>query len=148
MAISLNEHFQVYDRNHVLFREGDASDKFFLVRSGAVICLRASKDRLVPVFYATAQQAVGEEAAMSGAPYTYSAIVAEEAEVVELEAREVKKLFDIAPGWIGNLFGILGERAVDTAEAIAEHRIFSDALAGGQELNAQEENRLRKLIDG
>lgn len=147
MNISLNENLKVIGKDQILFKEGNEATHFYLVKSGAILCLKNSKDRLVPIFNAGPQKILGEEAALTGMAHAYSAVAVEEAEVVEIEAKVVKKLIESGPQWMGNLLRTLGERATDTSAAIAEHRIFSDELSSGANLAPEEENRIKKMLD-
>lgn len=147
MNISLNENIKVIGKDQILFREGSEATHFYLVKSGSILCLKKSKDRLVPVFNARSQKILGEEAAITGMAHVYSAVAVEESEVVEIEAKMAKKLLEDGPQWMGSLLRTLGERAADTAAAIAEHRIFSDELSSGANLAPEEENRIKKMLD-
>lgn len=147
MNISLNENVKVISKNQLLFREGNEATHFYLVKSGSILCIKNSKDRLVPVYNAKDQQILGEEAALTGRAHSYSAIAMEDSEVVEIETKLVKKLLNSGPSWMNNLLTTLGQRATDTAAAIAEHRIFSDELSSGANLAPEEENKLKMILD-
>ncbi len=147
MNISLNEHVRVISKNQLLFREGNEATHFYLVKNGSILCLKNSKDRLVPVFNAKDQQILGEEAALTGKAHSYSAIALEESEVIEIETKLVQKLINSGPQWMSNLLTTLGQRATDTGAAIAEHRIFSDELSSGASLAPEEENKIKKILD-
>ena len=147
MTISLNANSRTAPKDEVLFKEGQEPSKIFLIKDGTVLCLKKSKDRLIPVFLAGPQQIVGEEAVLSKRPYNYTAVVMESSEIIEVNAATIGDTLEQAPYWLGALMATLGERLVGTADAIAEHRIVSSELAGDAEFTAQEENRLKKLID-
>ncbi len=100
----------------------------------------------MPVMWGGNQKIIGEEAVLTGLEHGYSAIAMEESEIVEIDANEVKRTLSSAPAWISGLLATLGERANDTASAIAEHRIGHIDLSGGQELAPEEETRLKKLL--
>lgn len=146
MTISLNSNARISSKDEILFREGDAPSKIYLIKGGSVLCLKRSKERLIPVFMATEQQIVGEEAVLSKQPYNYTAIVMDSAELVEVDAATINGTLEQAPYWLSALMATLGERLVGTSEAIAEHRLIATELAGPAEFTAQEENRLKKLI--
>lgn len=146
MNISLNEQIRVVPKGEVLFREGDKATHLLLVKSGRILCVKTSKDRLIPVQHAAAQSIVGEEAVLTNSPHQYSAICLEEVEVVEVDAQLLRGVLNEAPHWIKSLMTTLGERLNETAAAISEHRIVSTELSGGKELPPEEENRLRKLL--
>lgn len=146
MTISLNSSTRIASKDEILFKEGDAPNKIYLVKDGSVLCLKRSKDRLIPILVAGAQQIVGEEAVLSKQPYGYTAVVRESSEIVEVDANTIVDTLDKAPYWLGALMATLGERMIGTTQAIAEHRIVAAELAGEAEYTPQEENRLKKLI--
>ncbi len=146
MNISLNDNVRVVQKDEILFKEGQSPSHLIIVKSGGILCLKRSKERLVPVMWGSDQKIIGEEAVLSGNDHGYSAIVMEESEIVEIDANEIKRTLSSAPAWISGLLATLGERAIDTASAIAEHRIGHVQLSGGQELAPEEETRLKKLL--
>mgnify|MGYP001049763549 CR=1 FL=1 len=146
MNISLNENVRVVQKDEILFKEGQSPTHLIIVKSGGILCLKRSKERLVPVMWGSDQNIIGEEAVLSGSEHGYSAVVMEESEIVEIDANEIKRTMSSAPAWISGFLATLGERANDTASAIAEHRIGHAKLSGGQELAPQEETRLKKLL--
>lgn len=146
MNISLNENVKVVSKDEVLFKEGDKPTHLIIVKSGAILCLKRSKERLVPVMWADNQRIIGDEAILTGEDHAYSAVAMESSEIVQIEASQIKRIMASAPAWISGLLGTLGERAADTASAIAEHRLAHPELSGGQELAPQEETRLKKLL--
>ena len=146
MTISLNSNARIAAKDEILFKEGDLPSKIYLINEGSVLCLKKSKERLIPVFLAGSQQIVGEEALLCNQPHNYTAIVTESSEIVEVDAGTMMDTLDQAPYWLGALMATLGERLVGTAGAIAEHRIVAGELTGGVEFTAQEENRIKKLL--
>lgn len=147
MNISLNDNVRVVQKDEILFKEGQSPSHLIIVKSGGILCLKRSKERLVPVMWGSDQKIIGEEAVLTGADHGYSAVVMEESEIVEIDANEIKRTLSSAPAWISGLLATLGERANDTASAIAEHRIAHVQLSGGQELAPEEETRLKKLLN-
>ena len=41
-----------FEAKTVLFREGEISSDLMIIKAGEVVCLKASKERLIPVFLA------------------------------------------------------------------------------------------------
>ncbi len=147
MNISLNENVKVLKKDDVLFKEGDDPKFMYLVKSGKILCLKQAKERFIPVYFAEDQSIIGEEAALTRKPHAYSAIAVEPTEVIQIDANMVKNVMETAPNWINDLMATFGDRASETQEAIAEHRIIHSDLSGGQELTPQEETRLKKLLN-
>lgn len=146
MTISLNSNLRSAEKDEILFREGETPSKIYIVEDGVVLCLKRSKDRLIPVLQATAKQIVGEEAVLSREPYTYSAVVLAPSTLLEIDAALVGETMAKAPYWLNALMATLGERFHDTTEAIAEHRLMASELGGMAEFTPQEENRYKKLL--
>jgi hypothetical protein len=46
----------------LLFKEGQEADKLYMIKKDEILCLKGSKDRLVPVFLAQENDIVGESA--------------------------------------------------------------------------------------
>lgn len=148
MTISLDSNARMASKDEILFKEGDEASKIFLVKEGSVLCVKKSKERLIPIFEAGPQKIIGEEAVLAKQPYGYSAIVMESAEIVEVDGNLISSTLEEAPYWLGALMATLGERLIGTSEAIAEHRISSPELTGGEDLSPQEENRIKKILAG
>lgn len=147
MNISLSEQVRVFPQGEVLFREGSAATHLWLIKSGAVLCVKNSKERLIPVQHAGPRAIVGEEGVLTGSPHAYSAVTLEEVEAVEVPAQLLQGVLGSAPHWLRHLLRTLGERITETTGAVAEHRIISTELSGGRELAPEEEHRIRKLLD-
>ncbi|MBY0518335.1 MAG: cyclic nucleotide-binding domain-containing protein [Bacteriovoracaceae bacterium] len=146
MNISLNDSTKAVKKDTILFKEGDKPTHLIVIESGSVLCLKKSKERLIPVLWADAQKVLGEEAILTNEVHHYSAIVMEDAEIVQIEASMVQNVIATSPKWITELFETLGDRSQDTASAIAEHRLSHPDLSGGQDLSPQEETRIKKLL--
>jgi CRP/FNR family transcriptional regulator len=146
MNISLDNDSTSYRKDQILFKEGEKAEKIYIIKSGAILCLKRSKERLVPIFLAKEKMILGEEAVMTQKPHSYTAIAIKDSDISAIEAKTVGAVMKVAPPWIGGLLRTLSERVADTSEVISEHRISHPALFDGNELSAQEENRLKKLI--
>lgn len=146
MNLAIDDDVKVYKKDQVIFKEGDKSQKLYIVKSGKIICLKKSKERLVPVNVVTDKSLIGEEALILGEPHTYSAIAMEETAVIEVPAKTISAVIKVAPPWLSGLLKTLSERINETSGIVSEHRIIHAELSGGQELAPQEENRLKKLL--
>jgi CRP/FNR family cyclic AMP-dependent transcriptional regulator len=146
MNISPNDSTKTVKRDTILFHEGEEPTHLIVVESGGVLCLKKSKERLIPVMWAGAQKVLGEEAILTNEVHHYSAIVMEDTEIVQIEASMVRNVMATSPKWITELFKTLGDRSQDTASAIAEHRLTHPDLSGGQDLSPDEETRIKKLL--
>ena len=148
MNISLNDKIRVIQKDEILFKEGQSTTSIFIVKSGEVVALKRSKERLIPILWANAQKMLGEEAVLTGGDYSYSAVALSECEIIEIPADQIKRIMASAPAWMSGLLATLGERSQGMSSAIAEHRISHQELSGTQaELAPQEENRLKKLLN-
>jgi CRP-like cAMP-binding protein len=133
-------------KDEILFKEGSAAAKMFLVISGRILCLKRDKDRLIPVLSAGPQEIVGEEALFARTAQPFSAIMAESGEVVEVDLSQVDDVMLKSPKWIRDLMATLAERVVGTCDAIAEHRIVSEEYVEQNIFSDKEEVRLKKLL--
>jgi CRP-like cAMP-binding protein len=146
MNTSFDSTTRTVGKDEVLFREGSAAEKMFLVLSGRILCLKRDKDRLIPVLSAGPSEIVGEEALFARTAQPFSAIMAERGEVVEVDLSLVDDVMLKSPKWMRNLMETLASRVVGTCEAIAEHRIISEEYEELNIFSDKEEIRLKKLL--
>lgn len=137
---------QYFNTHTVLFREGDAADKLFIVKTGQVLCLKASKDRLIPVFVAKAQDILGESALLRDAPYTYSAISLTQVELECIENNKFTKVLSEAPQWMMDLTLTMIARFQATAGLVADNRIVHHSVLSEEDFPPTLENELKKLL--
>lgn len=146
MTISFESHVRTVAKDEIIFKEGDEASQFFIVKSGSIRRLKRSGERLVAIGVAGEKEIVGEEGVLLGHVHGYSAIAAEESDIVAVDAGPVGNVLEAAPAWISDLFKTLAERYSGTSDAIAEHRISDVELGGGDALPPKEENRLKKIL--
>ncbi len=111
----------------LLFREGDDATNLMIIKSGEVVCLKSSKERLIPVFLAKGQDIIGESAMLSGAPYTYSAIA-------------------LSPEWITDLTTTMVSRFQSTASLVAENRVLHPSILSEEEFTPSLEIEYKKIL--
>lgn len=132
----------------VIFREGEEASKLYLVKSGEILCLKASKERLIPVFVAKNQDIIGESAMLSGAPYTYSAIALGPLELIAIPNRDFRKVLEVAPQWLVDLTLTMVSRFQSTSGLVAENRILHPTIIGEEDFPPSLEIEYRKLLSG
>lgn len=130
----------------VIFKQSEDSQKFYIVKSGEVLCLKLFKERLIPIFLAKAGDILGESAMISGATYDYSAICLEPVELHEIPAHNFKEIFREAPEWIGQLMATMINRYQQTSNFIAENRAIDNDVISEEYYTPQMENEFKKLI--
>ena len=130
----------------VIFREGEDASKLYLIKSGEVLCLKASKERLIPVFVAKNQDIIGESAMLSDAPFTYSAITLSQVELIAIPNRDFRKVLDVAPQWLVDLTLTMVSRFQSTSGLVAENRILHPSILGEEEFPPSLEIEYRKLL--
>ena len=130
----------------LVFKEGATANKLYLVKSGEVLCLKSSKDRLIPVFLAKEGDIIGESAMIQGAVHTYSAITLSNSELVEVTSFSFKQVFDKAPDWLVNLSSTMISRFQNTASLIAENRLIHPSIIGEEQFTAEIEIEYKKLL--
>ncbi len=137
---------QYFNTHTVLFREGDSADKLIIVKTGQVLCLKASKERLIPVFVAKAQDIIGESALLSDAPYTYSAVTLTQVEVECIDNSKFTKVLAEAPHWMLDLTLTMIARFQSTAGLVADNRIVHSSVLSEEDFPPTLENELKKLL--
>lgn len=132
--------------HEVLFKEGDAARSLYIVKRGTVICLKRSKDRLIPVFRAEAGDVVGENAILGGNPYGYSAVTITNSELIEISAVNFKQILSKSPDWLVGLTATMVQRFEQTANLVAENRVFNDKIMTEEEFPSSVENQFKKML--
>lgn len=130
----------------VLFKEGSKAEKLFIVKRGEVLCLKFSKDRLIPVFLAKEGDIVGESAMMKDFPYTYSAISLGNTEVMEVPTSSFEQVFSQTPEWLVNLTSTMIFRFQNTSSLIAENRMIHPSIIREDRFTSQVEIEFKKLL--
>lgn len=130
----------------LVFKEGGTANKLYLVKSGEVLCLKSSKDRLIPVFLAKEGDIIGESAMIQNGVHTYSAITLTNAELVEVTSFSFKQVFDKAPDWLVDLSTTMISRFQNTASLIAENRLIHPSIIGEEQFTAEIEIEYKKLL--
>jgi CRP-like cAMP-binding protein len=130
----------------VIFKEGEEAQKLYLVKSGEVICLKASKDRLIPIFIAREGDIIGEAAMTPGAPYSYSTICLDSSELHEISAISFTQVFNQAPEWVSQLMTTMISRFQSTSVLIAENRVIDSSIISEDFYSPLIENDFKKLL--
>lgn len=135
-----------FDAKTVLFREGDDASHLMIIKNGEVLCLKASKERLIPVFMAKGQDIIGESAMLSGAPYTYSAIALSRVEVILIPNKDFNQALSSAPEWLTDLTTTMVSRFQSTASLVAENRVLHPSILSEEEFPPSLEIEYKKLL--
>lgn len=136
----------LFNPKSVVFREGDDASELMIIKSGEVLCLKAFKDRLIPVFLAKGQDIIGESAMLSGAPYTYSAIALTNVEVIKVPNQDFREAFEAAPQWLTDLSLTMVSRFQNTAGLVAENRVLHPSIMSEEDFSSSLEIELKKLL--
>jgi CRP-like cAMP-binding protein len=149
MSILLNggENIEKFCKDDLLFREGELPEAFYLIVSGSVLCLKWYNDRLTPVYTAGPKELVGEDCVLLDKDkYFYSAIIAEDAQVIKINKSDVFVYLNSHKSWIKNILKNISSKIKHTTEVISEHRILDERLVGQYEFNEDRESELRKFL--
>jgi len=130
----------------VIFKEGAKANKLYMVKAGEVLCLKASKDRLIPVFLAKEGDIIGESAMIQDLVYTYSAISMANTELLEVTSFSFKQVFSKAPEWLAELTTTMITRFQNTSNLIAENRMIHPSIISEEAFNSQVEIDFKKLL--
>jgi CRP-like cAMP-binding protein len=131
----------------VIFREGDPAAKLWIVKRGEVLCLKYSKERLIPVFVAKAQDIIGESAMLKDAPYTYSAISTSEVELIPINNDDFNQIMGVAPKWLADLTTTMVSRFQHTSELVAENRVLHPSIVSEEDFPPSLEIQYKKLLN-
>lgn len=130
----------------VIFKEGQKANKLFIVKAGEVLCLKSSKDRLIPVFLAKEGDIIGESAMIQDLVYTYSAISMANTELLEVTNFSFKQVFSKSPEWLTDLTTTMITRFQNTSSLIAENRMIHPSIISEDTFNSQVEIDFKKLL--
>lgn len=135
-----------FHQRGIIFKEGAKATKLYIIKHGEVLCLKSSKDRLIPVYVATEGDIIGESAMIHDSTYTYSAISMAHTEVLEVTAFSFKQVFGKAPEWITDLTQTMINRFQNTASLIAENRRVQPAIIEEDRYPSELEIEFKKLL--
>jgi CRP-like cAMP-binding protein len=130
----------------VVFKEGSKANKLFIVRTGEVLCLKFSNDRLIPIFLAKEGDIIGESAIMENLVHTYSAICMGPVELIEVSSFSFKQVMNKAPDWIHDLMTTMIIRFQEIGNLISENRIVHSKIISEDYYNPKLENEFKKLL--
>jgi CRP-like cAMP-binding protein len=131
----------------LIFKEGVIANKLYVIKSGEVLCLKSSKDRLVPVFLAKPGDIIGESAMIEDLIYTYSAITMAPTELLEVSSKNFKTVFGSSPEWLQDLTTTMISRFQSTSSLLAENRMIHPSIIGEDIFTSQLELEFKKLIN-
>jgi CRP-like cAMP-binding protein len=131
----------------VVFKEGSKANKLYVVRTGEVLCLKSSKERLIPIFMAKEGDIIGESAILDNVIHTYSAICMGPVELIEVSSFSFKQVMNNAPSWIHDLMTTMILRFQDIGSLISENRIVHSKIISEDYYNAKLENEFKKLLN-
>jgi CRP-like cAMP-binding protein len=130
----------------VVFKEGSKANKLFIVRTGEVLCLKFSNDRLIPIFLAKEGDIIGESAILEDVVHTYSAICMGPVELIEVSSSSFKQVMSKAPDWIHDLMTTMIIRFQEIGNLISENRIVHPKIISDDYYNPKLENEFKKLL--
>jgi len=142
----MNEH-KFMNPRQVLFKEGEPADKLFLIESGEVLCLQFSKDRLIPVFKATAEDIIGESAMLKDGVHSYSAVCLDQVQAIEIPNESFIDALSEAPSWLGDLTATMISRFQSTAKLIAENRAVHNSIISDEEFTPAFEVEMKRILN-
>ena len=110
-----------WGRGEVIFREGDAGDTCYLLRSGAVLLTREHQDgRMIALAELRSGAMFGELAMFRGETRSATAEAVEDTTAVALLARDVQRLIRNNPDIALKLLAAMGERVRRTNERLLQ----------------------------
>ena len=131
----------------VIFKEGEKANKLFIIKSGEILCLKSTKDRLIPVFLAKEGDVIGESAMIQDSNYTYSAISLSNAELLEVSSFSFKQVLGKTPDWVLNLVKTMISRFQVTSSLISDNRIVHGLIISEERFTSEVEIDFKKLIN-
>ena len=110
-----------WERNELIFREGDPGDTCYLIKSGAVLLTREHQDgRMIALAELRAGGMFGELAMFRGETRSATAEATEATEAIALLAPDVQRLIRSNPDIATKLLAALSERVRRTTERLLQ----------------------------
>jgi len=131
----------------VLLKEGQPAEKLYIIRHGRVLCLKASKDRLIPVFLAGPGDIIGEAALLEDISNPYSAITLTHSEMTEIPSETFHEVMKHSPSWLQGLTSTMISRFQSTAQLIAENRVIDAQILNDEVYPDTLEFEFKKLLN-
>ncbi len=131
----------------ILFQEGDAAKELLLIKSGNVLCLKMSKDRLIPILMARDEDIIGESAMLEDKTYQYTAVTLGHVETISISKSQFKDAFKKSPSWIKQLSELMVQRLASTSALIAENRVMSPLILSDEEFTPEIEVELKNMLN-
>ncbi len=133
-------------KGDLLFKANAKASKMYLVSKGELMAFSLSDDkRVIPLYVAKAGDIIGEDCLFEK-EYNYSVTALGDSTVVPVSFKDVTSFLKSSPGWISKIIEIISSRIISTQEMIREHKIVDPLLNDGSELQAEDENFIKKLI--
>jgi CRP-like cAMP-binding protein len=133
--------------HEVLFREGELAHSLYIIKRGEILCLKRTKDRLIPVFRAEAGDIIGENAILETGPYGYSAVTLTTVELLQIPNGIFKQTLEKSPSWLLDLTATMVQRFENTASLVAENRVFNESILSEEDFPSSLEVEFKKLLN-
>jgi CRP-like cAMP-binding protein len=131
----------------IIFKEGTEASNLYVVTAGEVICLKASKDRLIPIFVAKSGDIIGESAMIEGVLYTFSAVALTNVQVLQIPSYNFKRIFSESPKWLIELTLSMIQRYQDTSQLLAENKVTSSPFQQNADFTPEMEVEFKKILN-
>lgn len=135
-----------FKAGEVVFRQGERPHSFYLVKVGAVICLKNDDHRLTPVFTSVEGDIIGENSLIIRKGYGYSAVALEDTVLIQIESQDIHTYLDSKSDWIRNILTNIAKKSLHTDEIISEHRIIHTDLFCGNEYTEEDEANFQAIL--
>lgn len=133
--------------HEVLFKEGEIAERLYIIKRGNILCLKRSKDRLIPVFKAGEGDILGENAILDTGAYGYSAVTLTTAELIEIPSSNFREILEKSPAWLMDLTATMIYRFENTASLVAENRVFNDKIINEEDFPSSLEVEFKKMLN-
>lgn len=135
-----------FEAGEILFFEGDAPSKLFIISSGRVRLLKDVNGRQVSQIMKGPGDFVGEVSIFLDEPQQFTALIEEDSQIAAVDSADIKKILSECPEWISNIMLTLGERVTALRELMRDHRMDDPSLEGFSELSSEKDRALFEQI--
>lgn len=117
---------QFFAAGKIIFREGDAPGKAYLVKSGKVKLYKGSDQNKTELGIIEVNGVFGEMSLIDNRPRSATAVAAENTYLIVIDQQGLEERLSALDPFMRGLFRILATRLRDTNEQLAKHKRASD----------------------
>jgi CRP-like cAMP-binding protein len=131
----------------ILFTENETVNYLLALKTGKVLLLKNSGQRLIAFKYCEEKEFINEVSILTNSPSEFTAMAKTDIELIVFEQKDILSVIKNGPSWIPQIFNTLCTRLKSTMEIINEHQLASGEKSSDLNLTSEEEKKIISAID-